>query len=169
VAGLACTRVSTVTVLVGAWVMPVEPGKEPLMSKDNEDLVRRVEEAWDANDLDALDELFAPEFFSHAALPGMPPGLAGAKMAHHASMSAFPDRKMTIDDLFAAGDRVAVRTTVRGTNQGGLAWIGVPPNGRPVEVESISIYRVAEGKIAEHWGQNDVMRLMQQLGAMPSA
>jgi steroid delta-isomerase-like uncharacterized protein len=139
------------------------------MSKDNEDLVRRVEEAWDANDLDALDELFAPDFFSHAAVPGMPPGLAGAKMAHQASTSAFPDRKMTIDDLFAAEDRVAVRTTIRGTNRGGLAWIGVPANGRPVEVESISIYRVADGKIAEHWGQNDVMGLMQQLGAMPSA
>ena len=57
-----------------------------------------VEEAWDANDLDALDELFAPDLFSHAAVPGMPPGLAGAKMAHQASISAFPDRKMTIDD-----------------------------------------------------------------------
>jgi len=75
------------------------------MSTDNEDLVRRVEEAWDANNLDALDELFAPDFFSHTAVPGMPPGLAGAKLAHQASMSAFPDRKMTIDDLVAAGDR----------------------------------------------------------------
>jgi predicted ester cyclase len=36
-------------------------------------------------------------------------------------------------------------------------------------VESISIYRVADGKIAEHWSQNDVMGLMHQLGAMPSA
>jgi predicted ester cyclase len=139
------------------------------MSKDNEEFVRRVEEAWDANDPDALDELFAPDFFSHAAVPGVPPGLAGAKMAHPASMSAFPDRRMTIDDLFAAGDRVAVRTTIRGTNQAGLAWIGVPPTADRSRWNRSASTGSPTARSPSIGARNDVMGLMQQLGAMPSA
>jgi len=69
----------------------------------------------------------------------------------------------------ARSDRVAVRTTIRGTNTGGVPWLGVPANGRQVEIESISMYRVENGRAVEHWGQNDVGRLMMQLGAVPPA
>jgi predicted ester cyclase len=80
------------------------------------------------------------------------------------SMASFPDRTMTIEDIVGEGDRVAVRTTVRGTNTGGLPWMGIPANGAKFEIESLSLYRVADGRVVEHWGQNDVMRLMAQLG-----
>ena len=82
------------------------------------------------------------------------------------AMASFPDRQMTIEDVVGDGDRVAVRTTIRGTNSGGVPWLNVPPNGRRIEIESISIYRVAGGRVVEHWGQNDAMRLMVQLGAI---
>jgi predicted ester cyclase len=136
------------------------------MSQTNADLVRRVEEAWAANDLSALDGLIASDLVSHDALPGAPGGLEGAKAAHQMSMASFPDRQMTIEDVIADGDRVAVRTTVQGTNTGGLPWLGVPANGRRFQIESISVYRVAGGKVVEHWGQNDGIGLMMQLGAM---
>lgn len=137
------------------------------MSEASKKLVRRVEEAWAANDLATIDELVAADVVSHDRPPMLPPGLEGAKAAHQASLASFPDRRMTIDDVFGEGDRVAVRTTMRGTNTGGLPWLGVPPNGRSVEIESISIYRVADGKVVEHWGQNDIGTLMMQLGAAP--
>ena len=132
---------------------------------DAKDVVRRLEEAWAANDLATVDQLLAPDLVSHDAPPGMPPGREGARAAHQMAMTSFPDRHMTIEDVLGDGDRVAVRTTLRGTNTGGVPWLGVPPNGRPIEIESISIYRVANGRVVEHWGQNDVGRLMMQLGA----
>ena len=136
--------------------------------ENNKALVGRVEEAWGSGNLDALDELFAPDFDNSAsAVPGMPGGLAGAKMAHQMSMQSFPDRVLHIDDMIAEGDRVVVRGHVTGTNQGGVPWVGVAANGNPIEVMYISIYRIADGKIAQHWAQNDIMGLMQQLGAMP--
>lgn len=137
------------------------------MVLSNKDIVRKVEEAWDANRLDELDGYFAPNFKSHAAAPGLPPGLAGAKMPHRGSMQAFPDRKMRILNLVAEGDLVVVRTALSGTNKGGLPFLGIPANGKRVEgIESTSIYRLEGGKIVEHWGLNDGLGLMMQLGAM---
>ncbi len=134
----------------------------------NKAIVRRIEEAWDGNNLAALDDLFAPDFVAHNAVPGMPPGLAGAKMAHQASMASFPDRRTSIEQLVGAGDTVVVRVRMTGTNQGGLAWAGVPPNGNKVNVTWISIYRLAGGKVVEHRAEMDIIGLMQQLGAIPS-
>jgi predicted ester cyclase/quinol monooxygenase YgiN len=137
-------------------------------AEDNKAIVRRIEVAWDENNLAALDDLFVPDFVAHNAVPGMPPGLAGAKMAHQASMASFPDRRTTIQELVGAGDTVVVRMRMTGTNHGGLAWAGVPPNGNKVNVTWISIYRLVGGKVVEHRAEMDIMGLMQQLGAIPS-
>lgn len=137
-------------------------------AEDNKAIVRRIEVGWDENNLAALDDLFAPDFVAHNAVPGMPAGLAGAKMAHQASMVSFPDRRTAIEELVGAGDTVVVRMRMTGTNQGGLAWAGVPPNGNQVDVTWISIYRLVGGKVVEHRAEMDVMGLMQQLGAIPS-
>jgi predicted ester cyclase len=136
-------------------------------AETNKEIVRKIEEAWDANAVDVLDQYFAPTFRSHSGVPMLPPGLAGAKIAHAASFESFPDRKMTIEGIYAEGDRVAVRTRMRGTNQGGFPAMRVPPNGNAVDIMSISIYRLEDGKVVEHWGQNDVLTLMAQLGVAP--
>ena len=66
---------------------------------DNKGIVRRIETAWDRNDLDALDQYFAPEFDNaQSGTRGLPPGLAGSKLAHQGVMAAFPDRKASILD-----------------------------------------------------------------------
>ncbi len=91
------------------------------------DVVRRLEEAWAANDLATVDQLLAPDLVSHDAPPGMPPGREGARAAHQMAMTSFPDRQMTINEVIGDGDRVAVRTTIRGTNTGGVPWLGCRP------------------------------------------
>ncbi len=59
----------------------------------NKDIVRAIEEAWDRNDTAALDGHFSPDFDNaHSGAPGLPVGLAGAKMAHGGAMVSFPDR-----------------------------------------------------------------------------
>lgn len=137
-------------------------------SEDNKAIVRRIEEAWNTNDLDSLDPIFAPDFLTHSGVPGMSPTLATAKVAHGLSMKAFPDRKTVIEDMVAEGDNVAVRVRMTGTNSGGLDWFGIPANNRAVDVQWIGIYRLNDGKVVEHRAIMDLMGLMQQLGAMPA-
>lgn len=137
-------------------------------NSDNKQTVRRIEEAWDRGDLSALDQYFAPDFVAHTAVPGMPPGLEGAKMAHQGAMQSFPDRRVTIEDITGDGDLVAVRCRMRGTNQGGLPWLGVPANGNSVDIEWISLYRLNGGRVVEHRAVMDLLGLMQQLGVLPT-
>ena len=134
---------------------------------DNNDVVRAVEEAWDGQDLDALDQYFAPEFDnSTSAVPGLPPGLAGAKMAHQGVMQSFPDRKVNVEEIVGDGDTVAVRTRITGTNDGGFPLFNVPANGAKIDFPAVSIYRFRDGKVVGHWGLNDALTLMMQLGAI---
>jgi predicted ester cyclase len=73
-----------------------------------------------------------------------------------------------IHDMVAAGDRVAIRATYRGTDKGGFIP-GMPATGKPFEMEAIYIVRVDdEGRIAEHWGVVDTIGTMAQLGLLPS-
>jgi len=134
---------------------------------DAKEIVRRVEEAWGRNDPDALDGLIASDLVSHDPPPGLPPGLAGAKAGHSIFMASFPDRKQTIEQIVGEGDLVAVRTTATATHTG-APFFGVPPSSKKVQVESISLYRVAGGKVVEHWGLSDGLGLMMQLGAIPA-
>ena len=91
----------------------------------------------------------------------MPPGIAGFKYAVQALQTAFPDLTMTVHDLIAEGDKVVARLTARGTHQG--SFRGIAPTGRVVEWTGIRIFRIAEGKIAEHWANWDDLSLVQLL------
>src|SRR5438128_1605999 len=110
--------------------------------EENKALIRRVEEAWQADDWDTLDDLFAPGMVSHSAVPYLPAGLSGWKVAHQQMRRAGPDRKVTIEDIIAEGDRVVVRCRMVGTNSGGLPWAEVSPNDHAIDMEWISIYRI---------------------------
>jgi predicted ester cyclase len=131
----------------------------------NKAIVRRYREAHNANNLAVLDEIVAPDLIAHNMLPGLPAGLEGGKLAHQGFLAAFPDGQTSTEDLIAEGDRVVERTSFRGTNTG--SFLGAPATGKPVTANSISIYRIANGKIVEHWGENDVLGVMTQLGLVP--
>ena len=101
----------------------------------------------------------------HNHLPGAPTGLVGAKAVHQGLLAAFPDSRTTIEDLVAAGDRVVMRGTLTGTNTG--SFMGAPPTGKSFKVATMSVFRIASGKIVEHWGVVDGTGVMQQLGLLP--
>lgn len=139
------------------------------MSEQNKSIVRQIEEAWNANQLDKLDAFFAPGFAQHSGPPpNLPQGLEGSKATHQMGMQAMPDRRASIEDMVAEGDQVAVRLRLTGTNTGGFPWFNIPANGKSVDVEWISIYRLQDGKVVDHRAVMDIMGLMQQLGAIPS-
>ena len=132
----------------------------------NKALIRRYREAHNQNNLAALDEIVAADLVSHNHLPNVPQGREGGKMVHQGSLAAFPDGKTTTDDLVAEGDKVVERFTLAGTHNG--EFMGIPATGKRVTVTGMSIFRIANGKIVEHWGENDGIGLMMQLGVLPS-
>ena len=126
----------------------------------NAEVVRTIEEAWDGQRLDELDQYFAPGFSNaQSATQGVPAGLEGSKVAHQGVMQSFP---------VEGADRVLVRNRVTGTNTGGFPPFGVPANGNPFDIEAWGIYRFEDGKVVEHWGMNDAFMLGIQLGAIPA-
>jgi predicted ester cyclase len=137
-----------------------------MSAEDNKAIVRRYRAIHNSNNLDGLDQIVASDLISHNALPGLPAGLAGGKMAHMGFLAAFPDSQTSTDDLIAEGDKVVERYTFVGTNKG--SFMGAPATGKQVRSSSVSIYRIANGKIVEHWGENDTMAVMTQLGMMPA-
>jgi predicted ester cyclase len=80
--------------------------------------------------------------------------------------AAFPGYELSADDLIAEGDKVVLRATFHGTHRGDL--MGVAPTGKSVTLPLIIVYRIADGKIADHWLAVDRMELMQQLGVLPA-
>lgn len=136
-----------------------------MSTEENKALVRRYQDALNANQVDALDGILAPNLISHNLLPGVPAGLQGAKLVHQGLQAAFPDQHTQIEDLLADGDKVVMRFTVSGTHKGPL--MGMPATGKRYQAPGMSIFRIADGRIAEHWGVFDQLSVMQQLGLVP--
>jgi steroid delta-isomerase-like uncharacterized protein len=137
------------------------------MSKEeNEAIVRRfLEEAYNQGNLAVGDELLAENCVFYTPAPIQ--GIVGWKQFATAFLTAFPDGlQLTIDDLFAVGDKVAARWTARGTHKGPLR--GVPASGNQVTWVGMAFYSLSDGKITEVWGLNDALGIMQQIGAIPS-
>ena len=135
---------------------------------DGAGLIKRFyEDVLEEGDLALVDELATDDLVDHEeGLPGQPPGREGVKFFINALREAFPDIKAkTLEPTLADGDLEAARVVIAGTHKGEL--MGVAPTDRAVEFESLDIIRVADGKVAEHWGVTDVMALMQQIGAIP--
>jgi len=126
-------------------------------------LVRELVEAFNAGDMAKLLAVAAPDIVSHYA--EMPEPLHGRetwRQGYELVKRAFPDLKIRVDDLVAAGDKVALRLTLSGTHQG--EFQGIPATGRTISYVSHEFYRVADGLVAEEWICSDMASLFRQLG-----
>jgi len=138
-----------------------------MSAEQNKAIIRRLyDEAISKGNLDLIDQLVDPNVVEHDELPpGLTPDREGVKQFFAMFRSAFPDLRFQIEDLLADGDRVAARVTVSGTHRGEFA--GLAPTGKEIEISAIDFFRVANGKVMEHWGVEDQLGMMQQLGAIP--
>jgi steroid delta-isomerase-like uncharacterized protein len=135
------------------------------MSADNEALVRRFfEEFCNDRRADLADELIAVDYVSHG--PQAPPakGPEGVRVRVGLYQDAV-DGHWDVQELISVGDRVVARWLGSGTHRGEL--MGIDATDKPISVEAISIFRIANGKIAEEWTVWDALGLLQQVGAVP--
>ena len=139
----------------------------PMSTEVNKANLRRFyDEVFNKKNRAAIEEFIDPNQVDHAAPPGTPGGLAGAKQTISMYLTAFPDLHFTVEDIIAEGDKVVARLKVRGTQKG--AFMGVPPTGKQATSTVIDINRIAGGKSVEHWLEMDTLGLLQQLGAVPT-
>ncbi|HEY3082616.1 MAG TPA: ester cyclase [Chloroflexota bacterium] len=137
-----------------------------MSAAENTAIVRRfLDEAISQGNLAALDELCAPDLVWHGGSVGEFRSLEQFKQGVGPFFTAFPDLRVTSGDMLAEGDKVVSRYTWHGTHRG--AFFGTPATGKRVAVDGISMYRIAGGRIAEEWWQEDLLGLMRQLGAVP--
>ena len=134
--------------------------------EENKAMMRRILEVFNTGNVNLADELIATDVIDHQAPPGIEQGLAGFKQLVTMFRAAFSDIHFTIEDMIAEGDKVVARGTMSGTHKG--EFMGMAPTHKPFTIQVIDIVRFAGGKAVEHWGNQDDLGMLQQLGVIPT-
>jgi serine phosphatase RsbU (regulator of sigma subunit) len=133
------------------------------VEKKNKALVRRFVEAFASGDLQALDELLAPDFVDHSLQPDQDPSRQGYLRTTAEDQAIFSNIRINIEDQVAAeGDKVITRLIINRIHDRG-EFLGLAPTGMEYQSRSIVIHRIEEGKIVEEWSQGSgVAEAMRQ-------
>ena len=129
------------------------------------DLIHGLHETWNTGNLDLIDRVYAPDFLAHWPASSEVPerrGIDGIRFGVTRIRTAFPDWHERVPDVFGSGVRVASRYVSTGTHRG--AFWSIEATGRRVEIEEISIFRIAGDRVAEQWCMFDELARLQQLG-----
>jgi steroid delta-isomerase-like uncharacterized protein len=150
-----CTLVETMTEALMNAVMTSETNKQT---------ATRLYELLNGGQVEAAGELMTEDYEEHDPLPGQGDGREGA-VTRFTMITSGLAPTFTVEDVIAEDDRVVVRWTNAGTHVG--EFLGIPPTGRTFTIAGIDIYRVSEGRLAEHWHVIDQLAMLQQLGLLP--
>jgi predicted ester cyclase len=131
-----------------------------LMSEENKAIMRLWFDMYTTGDVNIADEIFAPSWLDHAT--GRSKNVADVKANVWRARAAFPDVQVTIEDMVAEGDKIAVRYSWTGTHRG--EFMGIAPTGKKISWASCTVRRIVDGKIIEHWMLGDNLGLLKQLG-----
>ena len=135
--------------------------------EENKAVVRRlIEEVYNEDNLEVVDELVAPDIFNHPAVAEHQHGIDSFKHVMNWVRTFSSDVHYGIDDILAEGDKVAVRLTQSGTYTGSVR--GTPPTGKRFSVDYVHWFRLADGKVAELWAVRDDVSRLEQLGLLPT-
>ena len=131
--------------------------------EENKALVRRFYEEIDKGNIEAMDEFVAEDYLDHnpPPFPGLSPGREGLKQAFKMFWEATPGYHH-IEEQIAEGDKVVTRLTSYGKYEGDLP--GAPRTGNEMKMTSITIHRIANGKLVEKWAEKDMISLLVQIG-----
>jgi steroid delta-isomerase-like uncharacterized protein len=132
------------------------------MTNPTTTVATRFYELYSKGEIDGILDLLGEDYVSHGFGGG---GRENLRQSLAGFRAAFPDIAFTVEDTVTEGDKVAVKTTMRGTHRGPFA--GVPASGNTVEVGGCDVFRVHAGKIVEVWWLGDSGSMLMQIGAMP--
>lgn len=132
----------------------------------NKQVMHRFVEFINTADEKPAEELISPDAIFYVPGRAEPMRGPGGYLAIIGMMrGGFPDIRWTLDEMIVEDDRVAARFTMRGTHRG--TFFGVPPTGKPIEVQAMNLYCLSGGQFVEERGQPDMLGLLQQIGAVP--
>ena len=136
-------------------------------SKQNEELVRRfVAIVKNERKLERLGEFFAADYVEHnPVVAEFGGGIAGYQAFLGHLFAGFPDDKVTIEQLVATSDMVSYRATESGTHKG--TFLKIPATGKHATWTEVQFFRIANGKVVEHWVEVDIFGWFTQLGVIP--
>jgi steroid delta-isomerase-like uncharacterized protein len=154
------------TLISGAALVATAPLAFGTARAGSASLARKFAETLSAHDIDAFAALFAEDYVNHQlSAAAHPPAGVAAKTAtvnfFAARLKGMPDLKVAIQASLAEGDKEAASFLYEGTQQGPL--YGVAPTGKHLAFTSCDIFRVADGRIVEHWGMGDIAGVLAQL------
>ncbi len=134
--------------------------------EDNRNLVTRYDdEVMNRRNYDALPGLVTDDLVDPFAPPGSPGGPQAARQAVEAMVVGIPDLKVDSQDIIVESDLVGFRSTLTGIHEGSL--FGMPPTHQPLNIESVQLWRVSNGKLAERWVRTDMSGFSQNPGMPP--
>ena len=126
-----------------------QPTPDGSIQARNKAVAMRVfDEIFNQGKFQVADEIYAPDFRNHGLHQSV--DLKTDQDAVHAEKKAFPDLRMSVQEMVAEGDKVAVLWTFSGTHTGS-GYEGLPATGTPVELRGITIWRIVDGRIKEEW------------------
>ena len=134
-----------------------------MSTEENKALICRIYELLNRGELAAYYKLLAPGYIEHLTDHDM--SLEQLKQFEATFFVAFHDVSITIDNMVAEGDKVAVLVTWRGTHK--EEFMGIAPSGKKIEMTNANIFRISTGRCVESWNVTDI-RLAQQLGVIPT-
>ena len=128
-------------------------------------LYRLYEEVINQGKFEVIDDLYAPNYVNHIAPFGLESDVEGVKKLFREQAKAFPDWHIMVDYVIEHGDKYIVRWTLTGTHTGN--YFGIKPTGKKFIISGVDIETIVDGKITEHDGAEDMLGLLQQIGAVP--
>ena len=129
-------------------------------------IVQRYFDAWNTGNLSLIDETISPNLAVRGPQETLVPPGQGREFCRHAATrfrAAYPNLKCTIEQSVVEGDRVAIAWTMTGTGVGISPVFNLPDAGKKYNVFGTTIYRIADGQIAELWQVSDMLGALRQL------
>jgi len=159
------TRISLVVtlVLLGFSFSCQQQAQVTITDEEANALLDGLLEIWNEGNFAITEDFYTADFVLHDC--GVPEDLVGIEAFEGfvtMNRTAFPDFKVTMDEFFVKGDKMASRWTVTGTQTGPLP--DLPPTGKKLQISGLSFYRIANGKFAEEWLYFNMLDFYQQLG-----
>ena len=136
-----------------------------MSAEENIQLMRRwFQEVWNEGQMETVYDLLSPDSVARGQR-GAEAEIRGPEEFEKFAREirgAFPDMKMTVEDVFGVGDKVVLRWSATMTHTGD--GLGFPASGRTVRSRGISIARIVDGKIVEGWDNWDQLGMLEQIG-----